>query len=216
MEGPIKKENENGGSSSFLVTGKTSYLDKTSKSLYSYADSLGLPYSFNDLYGKISFNGSSGSKFNLFGFHFADDVKYLHMADLGWQSTGFGTNFVLVPSGSAVLIEGNFAYSDYRIELVEADKLDRHSEIGGFNGGLNFTYFMGKNEFRYGIELLGFKTDFKNSNAIGTTSGQLENTTELAGYMKLKKYGAKLYLNRASELTTTLLFLNSHSNHVRD
>jgi hypothetical protein len=76
--------------------------------------------------------------------------------------------------------------------LIEADKLDRHSDIGGFNAGLNFTYFLGKNEFRYGIELLGFKTDFKNSNAIGTSSGQLENTTEIAAYMKLKKVWDKV------------------------
>ena len=53
LEGPLKKETEGAeGSSSFILTGKTSYIDQTSKTLYPYADSLGLPYSFNDLYGK--------------------------------------------------------------------------------------------------------------------------------------------------------------------
>src|SRR5207244_9778897 len=120
LEGPLKKENEaatDEGSSSFLITGKTSYLDKTSKTLYDYADSLGLPYSFNDLYGKISFNSSRGSKFNVFGFHFTDNVNYLHVADLGWKSTGVGANFVAITSGSSVLIDGNFSLSVYNFNL---------------------------------------------------------------------------------------------------
>src|SRR6185295_10638887 len=98
------------------------------------------------LYGKISFNSSSGSKFNIFGFHFEDKVKYQNIADLNWKTTGFGSNFVLVPSETAVLIEGNFAYSKYAINLDEADIKPRKSEISGFNAGLNFTYFNDKDE----------------------------------------------------------------------
>ncbi len=195
LEGPLKKETESSeGSSSFLLSGKTSYLDKTSKSLYSYVDSLGLPYSFNDLYGKLSFNSSGGSKWNLFGFHFADDVNYRFLADLGWKSSGFGTNFVLVPSGSAVLIDGNFAATNYKIDLLEQDGRTRSSLIKGFNAGLTFSYFMGKDEFRYGVEILGFKTDFQYSNSIGSSTAQVENTTELAAFFKYKKVWSKVIL----------------------
>lgn len=195
LEGPLKKENENDeGSSSFLLTGKTSYLDKTSKTFYKYADSLGLPYSFNDIYGKISFNSSRGSKFNIFGFHFTDDVNYFHVADLGWKSTGFGSNFVLIPSSSSVLIDGNFAYSKYKIDLTEEDGRTRSSQINGFNGGLTFSYFIGKDEFRYGIELIGYATDYELTNILGSPVGQQENTTELAAFFKYKKVWNKLIL----------------------
>ena len=195
LEGPLKKENENDeGSSSFLLTGKTSYLDKTSKTFYKYADSLGLPYSFNDIYGKISFNSSRGSKFNIFGFHFTDDVNYFHVADLGWKSTGFGSNFVLIPSSSSVLIDGNFAYSKYKIDLTEEDGRTRSSQINGFNGGLTFSYFIGKDEFRYGIELVGYATDYELTNILGSPVGQQENTTELAAFFKYKKVWNKLIL----------------------
>jgi hypothetical protein len=187
LEGPIKKATEGeDGNSSFLVAGKTSYLDRSSKTFYSYVDTAGLPYSFNDLYGKISFNSSTGSKFNLFGFHFEDNVKYQHIADLGWKSTGFGTNFVLVPGESSVLIDGNFAYSKYSIQLTETDANPRYSDISGFNGGLNFTYFFNKDEFKYGIEVLGFRTDYDYFNSIDIESSQIENTSELAGFMKYK------------------------------
>ncbi len=195
LEGPIKKENENyGGSSSFLITQKTSYLDKSSKVFYKYVDSLGLPYSFNDLYGKVSFNGSLGSKFNLFGFHYTDNVDYFHVADLGWKSTGFGTNFVLVPQGSSVLIDGNFAYSTYKIDLSEQGGRTRSSQINGFNTGLTFSYFMGKDEFRYGVEGIGYRTDYQLSNILGAPAGQQENTTELAVFFKYKKLWDKFIL----------------------
>lgn len=195
LEGPLKKETESDeGSSSFLLSGKTSYLDQTSKSLYDYADSLGLPYSFTDIYGKISFNAKSGSKFNIFGFNFTDDVNYLHVADLGWKSFGAGTNFVYVPLGSSVLIDGNFAFSRYKIDLIEEQGRSRSSRINGFNLALNFSYFFGKDEFRYGVDVLGFRTDYKLTNALGSPVGQEENTTELAAFFKYKKVWDKFIL----------------------
>jgi hypothetical protein len=212
LEGPMKKATEEEeGSSSFLIAAKTSYLDRTSKTFYSYVDSLGLPYSFNDLYGKISFNSSSGSKFNIFGFHFEDKVKYQHIADLGWKTSGFGTNFVLIPSGTSVLIEGNFAYSGYSIQLTEKDAKPRLSDISGFNGGLNFTYFIDKDEFKYGLEISGFRTNYEFFNSINLDLSQVENTTELAGFLKYKKVAGKLviepgirfeYYSSLSELST--------------
>ena len=195
LEGPLKKEKENDeGSSSFLVSAKTSYLDKSSKTFYSYVDSLGLPYSFNDIYGKISFNSSSGSKFNLFAFNFTDDVDYFHVADLGWKSFGAGTNFVYVPLGSSVLIDGNFAISRYKINLSEDDGRFRSSKINGFNFALNFSYFLGKDEFRYGVDVIGFRTDYQLTNIVGNPLGQQENTTELAVFFKYKKVWSKVIL----------------------
>src|SRR6185503_8761308 len=124
-----KQDDEGGGSSSFLIEGKTSYLDKTSKTFYSYVDSAGLPFTFTDLYGKVSFNGANGSKVNFFGFNFSDKVNYQHVADLHWNNFGFGSNFVVIPGANAALIDGIFAYSKYNIELEENDGLPRTSEI---------------------------------------------------------------------------------------
>lgn len=139
-------------------------------------------------------NSSTGSKWNLFGFNYTDNVDYGDIADLGWKSTGFGTNFVLVPTGSTVLIDGNFAYSGYKITLEEADGRERFSDIGGFNAGLNFSYFFGKDEMIYGIEMLGFKTDYQFTNIYGASAGQTENTTELAAFLKYKKIIGKLII----------------------
>ncbi|MEP7265947.1 MAG: TonB-dependent receptor, partial [Bacteroidota bacterium] len=164
VEGPLQKQKtEGGGGSSFIFTAKNSYLDQTSPKLYSYIDDKGLPYSFLDIYGKISMYGESGSKLSVFGFQFKDDANYRFLTDNSWKSAGGGFNFVLVPGGSSNLIDGNFAYSKYNISQSEAEQEPRTSSVDGFNLDMNFTNFMGKNELKYGFQVLGFKTSFATS-----------------------------------------------------
>jgi hypothetical protein len=187
LEGPLKKQASPGsGSSSFLLNFKHSYLDQTSKSLYNYVDTAGLPFKFTDLYGKVSFNGANGSKVNFFGFNFTDGVKYQGIADIDWQNWGAGTNFVLVPSGSAVLIEGVFALSNYKIEELEGALPPRTSSINNFNAALNFKYFMGNNEVKYGINVTGVKTGLSYFNSFGYQLDEDRISTELAGYVNYK------------------------------
>ena len=201
LEGPIvKQKEEGGGSSSFIVSLKNSYLNQTSKSLYSYIDTNGLPYKFTDLYGKISLNAANGSKFNLFGFNFSDKVNYRLVSDLHWKESGVGSNFVLIPNNSSVLVKGNFSYSKYGISLAEADGLPRSSDINGFNLGLDFTYFLGKNDLTYGIEVLGYKTQFDFYNSLGRHIAQVDNTTEAAAYIKTKLIFGKLILEPSVRL----------------
>jgi hypothetical protein len=194
IEGPISKQRDTGkGSSSFIFTAKNSYLEQTSKSIYNYIEEKGLPFNFTDLYGKISLVGANGSKVNFFGFSFNDKVNnYKALSDYHWESFGGGSNFLIIPGKSPVLIEGHLAYSQYKIALEEATSPARTSSINGFNMGFDFTYFIGKDELKYGIEVLGFSTDFQFSNAIGTTISQNDNTTELGAFAKYKKTFGKL------------------------
>jgi len=187
IEGPLKKQPEKGGgSSSFILSIKNSYLEQSSKVFYNYVDKDGLPFNFLDLYGKVSINGENGSKVNLFGFKYTDKVNYKDISDYHWDANGMGANFVIIPGRSPVLMEGILAYSNYKMSLLEEFASPRTSSINGFNAGLNFTYFLGKDEFKYGLELDGFKTDFQFSNEVGQKIQQEENTTEIAGYAKYK------------------------------
>ena len=188
VEGPIKKQTDTGnGSSSFILSAKHSYLAETSQALYDYVDEDGLPFTFTDLYGKLSFNSSSGSSFELFGFNFQDQVTYQAISNLQWNSFGGGANVVLVPVGSPVLIEGNFSLSDYHIELDEEgfDK-PRTSGINNFDLGFDFSYFQGENSIKYGIDISGFGTDFMYYNSVGNQISTEGNNTELAGYFTYK------------------------------
>lgn len=186
-EGPLKKAKEgSSGTSSFILSAKTSYLPTTSKLLYSYVDPNGLPFSFNDYYGKISFNSNNGSKLNLFGFNFNDKVSYKSLQDMNWTSYGGGGNFLLVPQSSPILVNGNFAYSEYDIKMKPELQPQQRSTIKGFNMGMMFTYFMSKNELNYGLDVDGFSTNFDFYNSLNRHITQNDYTTEIGGYLKYK------------------------------
>jgi hypothetical protein len=193
LEGPlVKQKDDNAGSVSFLISAKNSYLKQTSDLIYNYIDTTGLPFNYTDFYGKVSINSANGSKVNFYGFNFNDKVDYTDLASYLWNSSGAGANWVVIPGNNPVLLEGNFAYSTYHSEMNEGDLPSRSSEINGFNLGLSFTYFLGKNEIKYGLEMLGFRTSFDFSNSVGRKISQQENTTELAGFVKYKLTQGKL------------------------
>jgi len=198
---PLLKPKKVGGSSiSSILSAKHSFLDQSSKVVYNYIDSNGLPFSFTDLYGKLTFSGENGSKANIFGLYYDDHVSYQAISDLNWKNYGAGGNFILIPSGSPVLIQGNLAYSSYQITLKEANLQDRTSAINGFNGGLNFTYFMGDDEIKYGLEIVGFTTDYYVTNPAKRVIQQQESTTELAGFVRYKKKFGKLVIDPSLRL----------------
>lgn len=196
IEGPIVKlkEEENSGSTSFMLTAKHSYLKESSKVFYEYADSIGLPYNFTDVYGKLSFVSNNGSKLNLFGFNFSDDVNFKNIAKYGWKNSGGGANFTLIPPNSNILVGGSVAFSDYSIELTEGNGDPRNSGITTFNILFDFTFFGADSEVKYGVEFNGFNTDFRFRNAFGITIEQKDFTSELAGFFKYKQKVGDLIL----------------------
>ena len=188
LEGPLKKAKDDDDMSvSFVLSAKNSYLEKTSSTIYSPVLNEVLPYNFQDVYGKISLNTTNGSKVNFFGFNFNDQVNnYKAISDFSWVAYGGGANFVIIPGKSPVLIEGNIAYSNYDAKLSEANNPGRSSSIDGFNAGFTFSYFLGKNTLKYGIEMLGFNTVFDYTKSNGIRINQSENTTELGVFVKYK------------------------------
>ena len=188
LEGPIVKQKApDKGSASFVLSFKNSYLAESSKIFYDYVDKDGLPFNFADFYGKVSLNAANGSKVSFFGFNFNDNVKnYKAISDFGWKSSGGGANFVIIPGRSPVLIDGIIAYSQYNSNINSTTLNERSSFIGGFNAGFNFTYFLGKDELKFGFELEGYRTEYKFNNFIGTEIEQIENTTQLGLYAKYK------------------------------
>lgn len=203
LEGPLKKaKSDNDVSLSFILSAKASYLEETSKNIYNPMIKCGiLPYEYQDLYGKISLNAANGSKVNLFGFSFNDQVNnYKSISDFNWKSYGGGASMVIIPGKSPVLVEGNIAYSNYIAELHEANNNPRSSSIGGFNAGFNFSYFLGKNTLKYGVEILGFKTVFDYRKANGIDIDMTENTTELGAFIKYKWQLKKLIIEPSFRL----------------
>jgi hypothetical protein len=190
IQGPIvRQKTDSSGSCSFILSVKNSYLDESSQIFYSYIDQP-LPYSYLDIYGKISVNAPNGSKVNFFGFDFNDNAVFYGVNTVGneiqqvalnynWSSYGGGTNFLVIPGRSSVLLEGNFAYSTYTVGLDEPLKSPRSSTISGFNGGFMFTYFFGKSALKYGLGLNGYKTVFNFFNQVNRKIDYTQNSTDV-------------------------------------
>lgn len=194
LEGPFVKLKEDGkGSASFIVSAKHSYLPQTSKRLYTYANKDGLPFYFTDIYGKASINATNGSKVSVFGFNFSDKVDYADIATYNWTSTGAGSNFVLIPSGSNLLIEGVFAFSNYKIGYqnpkIETD--NKKSGVSGFNGGFNFIRFVGRSEVKFGFEGIITNTTYELQNPFFTKVTAERSTSDISGYVKYKYVDSK-------------------------
>ncbi len=193
LEGPLRKNK-----SSFVVSTKNSYLDKTSNYIYKdpilFFDDMGLPYSYLDLYGKLTFKSDNGSKINFFGFNFTDKVDYNNISKLNWSSSGVGSKFILIPGSTPVLIEGNFAYSSYNIFLDESSLPTRESKINGFNMGFDFTSFLKNGKIKYGFDINGFQTDFTTFNSVNTQIDQDENTSEFSSYVNYQYSSTRLII----------------------
>ena len=183
VEGPLKK----GGGTTFLFSGKTSYLDKTSEALYNFS----MPYSYTDLYGKLTFNANNGSKANIYGFNFQDQVNYQGISDLQWSSNGLGSEFILIPGNSPVLIEGNFAYSRYYISLDEDASPLRESSISGGSMGFDFTSFQPKGKIKYGFDVYSFETKYKTYNSANAKIELNENNSEFSAYVNYLYRGGR-------------------------
>ncbi len=182
LEGPLKKFIPGHGSSSFILSVKNSYLDKSSRIFYTYADPDKLPYRFNDVYGKVTFNSANGSSIKLFGFNFRDHVNFPGSTRYFWNQTGFGTRFTLIPEGKQSKIDGFLTYSDYNIDQKEIDNKPRSSGINGLNIGVNAISYNYKDEIKYGFEVNAFATKFNIFNANNRQITQEEFTTELCGF----------------------------------
>lgn len=189
IEGPLVRYKDGGGSTSFVFSSKNSIIDKTSNVLYphaAYNDSIGLPFQFNDLYGKMSFVNQNGSKLNVFGFNFLDSYKNPEVADLNWSNTGGGADFKLIPGNSNFILNGMMGYTDYQINLNEADGSPRESRIRGFTALIDFSFFGNNSEINYGVEFNSFTTDFKFQNPFRIILGQSQNTTEIGAFFKYR------------------------------
>lgn len=208
IEGPLLKPKDNeSGSITYILSAKKSYIDKTSESIYNYVnDGNGLPFTFADFYGKLSFNGNNGNRADVFGFNFNDQVSYQTINNYEWHSYGGGMKFTVVPGQSPMLLSGHMSYSDYKIQLHDGSNRPKSSEVGGFNMGLDFTYFLGKNRLIYGVEMKGFKTNYEFSNSLNRTIYQKESTTELAGYVTTRLlFGEKSFKKSNQDISRLIV-----------
>jgi len=196
LEGPLKKYEAGKSSSSFIVSYKNSYLNKSAPIFYPNVNDGILPYSFSDFYSKLSFNSAKGSSMSIFGFDYSDAVDFPNSTSYNWKSRGLGTKFLLIPDGSKTILDGSVTFSNYLIQQIELDTRPRKSGINGYNVNLNFSRFVNESDkLKYGLEMNGFRTDFEFYNTLNRKISQNENTSEINAYFNyLKNFNKRVLL----------------------
>lgn len=195
FEGPLAKLKDDKGSLSMVLTTKRSIIEETSSTLYPYAtvnDTIGLPFSFTDTYGKLSFVTANGSSFNVFGFKFDDSFNNPLVSRIDWTNSGGGLNFSLLPATSSLNLDGLIGFSTYDISIIEADEDPRQSKIREYVLGLDFSYYLNRAEINYGIEVKSIRTEFEFTNPFGLFLDQFQNTTEISGFLKFRQAWDKI------------------------
>jgi hypothetical protein len=193
VEGPLIKnpnDDPDKATGSFILSVKNSYLGQTSKAIYPWVDSgHGIPFNFADYYGKVSFNTANGSKINLFGFDYNDNVDYPGVTKLNWTEAGIGTNFVIVPASSSALVEGNINYSNYRVaqNILNSNPVQSDtSAVNTFNMGGKFTEFFGNINLQFGFDISATGTNYHFLNPAGRLITEDLNSDEIKGFVKAK------------------------------
>jgi len=211
FEGPISKFAEGKGSTSFVFSGKRSLIQETSKTLYSYAaenDTVGLPFEFQDLYGKFSMRGNNGSSLDLFAFKFNDVFDNPSLARIKWDNTGVGVNFNLIPAGSDIIMNGSAGFTNYDLGFDQVEGEPRNSSIRELGVRLDFAFFGDNSEVKYGLDLRSIRTDFEFVNPFKQIFQQAQNTTELSGFFNFRG----VYGNLVIEPSIRLMYYASQSN----
>lgn len=200
LEGPIvKMKEERRVSLGYIVSVKGSYLEQSSKVFYPYVEG-GLPYNYWDIYGKIALNSKSGSKLNIFGFNFDDQVNYTSIATYRWKNFGGGANFLIIPGSTPMSISGAIAYTNYYTllddkafkpdvsDMTGKDTNARQSSLDGFNANLTFNYYIGKSFLSVGAEFVGYtaKYIFYQSRNANSLVEMKDFTTDIGLFVKYK------------------------------
>ncbi len=154
IEGPLKKMTEKSPSSvSIVLSDKGSYIKKTAGKLYPYLDAAGIPFNYNDLFGKVSILGRKGDQLDLIGMHFTDGADYSGLVRSTWENNGGGLRFLVSPSGSRLLFESTLYYSDYRGKFLEPPKRPRTTRYNTLEGMFKIFYNGPAFKFVWGTEL---------------------------------------------------------------
>lgn len=188
LEGPLLKlTDDRKAAISFILSGKGSFLNHSSKIFYPYTENTnGLPYSFYDLYGKITLSTRNGTRWNIFGFNFDDRVNYSEVANYGWQNWGVGSNFLIVPGDAPTTIEGSLAYSKYSSKLDDANYNPIQSSMDGFTFNLGFNYYLGKSLLKVGMDVVGYNTNYSYYTMYNSLHSIEDHTTDLSLFAKFK------------------------------
>ena len=158
------------------------------RSYFPYIDSNGLPFSFEDLFGKLSIRGVNGNKLDFIFMKNSDGVVYPNLVDMNWKSHGGGIKATIFPVTSKIQMSPYAFYSTYKNDYNNSYQFPSQSYINGFQLGTKFSYIHNYDHFDYGLEAIGNETNTIVSNDYNLRVEQKDFTTDLRIFAEYQKH----------------------------
>lgn len=159
FEGPLRKlADKDPSSSSLLISQKRSFIDASQPILAPYLDSIGIPFSYNDLFAKYTIRNDEGDQFDLSAFHFRDRANYSGVMQSSWQNTGVRAKYTYSPRLSSSLWESQMAISEYNGLLQEEDFTPRETRYGSVDIHLVNSHFSEVFDWKAGFGFTSYAT----------------------------------------------------------
>lgn len=191
IEGPVLHDSTlEKVSLSFLLSVKSSHIDRASGWFYSYLDQE-LPFYFQDIYGKATLQMGNNSSVSISGFNFRDKVSESNtFKTYAWNSSGFSVNLLIMPPAVPILIKTYVAGSVYRMSLDEPNFDSRFSQVGSLSAGMKFYRYLHNQEIKYGIDFTDLSTSYRYFTNSYNKFEQGEHSNELSGFIDYQgKFG---------------------------
>jgi len=162
LEGPLKPMTDSTiGSISYILSTKGSLLRMTSPVVYPWLDSIGLPYRFNDFYGKISFMEKNGNQFDIYGIHYSDAVSHANSISNRWTTTGGGFGFVVSPTQSNFLFINRLAMSRYAADYEDPSSTPRSTLYDNLDMTIKGIHVLDRFELVWAAEFSSVHTQYQ-------------------------------------------------------
>lgn len=182
----LKMTKENPRSISVLLSNKRSYIDKIDDFIYPHLSKHGIPYRYNDLFGKVSFMGKYGDQLDILGMRITDNAWFGDNMQSSWTNTSGGARFLTSPNSSDWLYQASSYYSDFRGQFLETDERPRETYFSSFENSMK-VFRMGEiAEWHIGLNMDLYNTNHTFQGIDGITIEREYYTTELVSYLANK------------------------------
>ncbi len=197
LEGPLEKNK-----SSFIVSGRRTYLDVLTKPFVKNSEFGGSGYFFYDVNAKVNYKFSDKNRLYLSGYFGRDVFKfsndYINL-EIPWGNATATLRWNHLFS-NRLFMNASTIYQDYKFELNANQDLFEFSLFSGirdFNSKIDFDYFPGaRHQVKFGINYI---YHIFQPSSISGKSGDVEFNPE--GIQKLYAHEGAVYIQDQFDLT---------------
>lgn len=179
----VKMKTDDPRSVSILLSNKNSYIDQIDDAIYPHLGKHGIPYEYNDLYGKISMLSRRGDQLEVMGMKISDRAWFGETMESNWVNGAGGIRWITAPSSSQWLYQASSYYSDYQGSFDEKDQRTRKTRFNSLENQMKVWRSGDRMDWDIGLSMNIYNSIHSFQGIQGITEEWEYFTTELVTYV---------------------------------